>query len=196
MTKLGFLGGSFDPIHLGHLLIAQDAFEQLGLDHLDFMPAAVSPLKGRELTASPAQRLEMVRLALAGDARFGVSDLELERGGTSYTIDTVRELSRRHEGAALHWIIGADQIARLHEWKEIGDLVRLLHFAYLARPGVEPVAPPAIPGLRLRRLEGHEIAISSSELRGRVSQGLPLRYFVPLKVAAFIESQSLYRYQT
>ncbi len=191
--KIGFLGGSFDPIHLGHLVIAQDAFEGCGLDRLEFIPAAESPLKGRELTASSAQRLEMVRLALAGDPRFGVLDLELRRGGTSYTVDSVRELRGRFTGAELFWVIGTDQLVRLAEWKDIGELVRLVEFVHLARPGVAEAAAPAIPGLRLRRIPGHEVAISSSELRGRANRGLPLWPFVPLKVADFIESQSLYR---
>ena len=191
--KIGFLGGSFDPIHLGHLVIAQDALEGLGLDRVDFIPAAVSPLKGHELTATAAQRLEMVRLAIAGDARFGVLDLELRRGGTSYTVDTVRSLRALFPGAEPFWVIGADQLARLAEWKEIGELVRLVEFVHLARPGVADAAAPAIPGLKLHRVAGHEVAISSSELRERANRGLPLRHFVPLKVADFIESQSLYR---
>ena len=191
--KIGFLGGSFDPLHLGHLLIAQDALEGLRLDRVDFIPAAVSPLKTRELTASPAQRREMVRLAIEGDARFGVLDLELRRGGTSYTVDTVRELGRRFPGAALYWVLGTDQAQRLAEWKDIGELVRLVEFVHLARPGLAGAEVPSIPGLRLHRVEGHEVAISSSELRERASRGLPLRHFVPLKVADFIESQSLYR---
>ena len=193
MVKIGFLGGSFDPLHLGHLLIAQDALEGLGLDRVDFIPAAVSPLKPRVLTASPAQRLEMVRLAIEGDARFGVLDLELRRGGTSYTVDTVRELGRRFPGAALYWVLGTDQVQRLAEWKDIGELVRLVEFVHLARPGLAGAEVPPIPGLRVHRVAGHEVAISSSELRERASRGLPLRHFVPLKVADFIESQSLYR---
>ncbi len=191
--KIGFLGGSFDPIHLGHLAIAQDAFEGCGLDRLEFIPAAESPLKGRELTAGAGQRLEMVRLALAGDPRFGVLDLELRRGGVSYTVDTVRELRGRFAGAELFWVIGTDQLVRLAEWKDIGELVRLVEFVHLARPGVAEAPVPAIPGLRLRRIPGHEVAISSSELRARANRGLPLWPFVPLKVADFIESQSLYR---
>ncbi|HLP07478.1 MAG TPA: nicotinate-nucleotide adenylyltransferase [Opitutaceae bacterium] len=191
--KLGVLGGSFDPIHLGHLIIAQDACEQLALDCVKFVPAAVSPLKGRELTATADQRLEMVRLAIAGDRRFAVSDRELRRGGTSFTIDTVREIQRERPGTEVFWIIGSDQLQRLAEWKEIAALVRLVDFVHLTRPGVERARLPSIPGLRLRQITGHEVAISSSELRERVSRGLPLRHFVPLKVADFIESQSLYR---
>ena len=192
-VRIGFLGGSFDPIHLGHLVVAQDALEGLGLDRVDFIPAAVSPLKGYELTATAAQRLEMVRLAIAGDARFGVLDLELRRGGTSYTVDTVRSLRALFPGAELFWVIGADQLARLAEWKEIGELVRLVEFVHLGRPGVAEAAPPAIPGLKLHRVAGHEVAISSSELRGRANRGLPLWPFVPLKVSEFIDSESLYR---
>lgn len=191
--KIGFLGGSFDPIHLGHLVIAQDALEGAGLDRVDFVPAAVSPLKGRELTATASQRLTMVRLAIEGDRRFGLLDLELRRGGTSYTVDTVRELRRQWPGAELFWVIGTDQMQRLAEWKDIGELVRLVEFVHLARPGVPEAESPVIPGLKLRRVAGHEVAISSSELRERANRGLPLWPFVPLKVAEFIEAQSLYR---
>ena len=191
--KIGFLGGSFDPIHLGHLVVAQDALEGLGLDRVEFIPAAVSPLKGRELIATPAQRLEMVRLAIGHDPRFGVLDLELRRGGTSYTVETVRELGRRYPGATFFWVIGADQLARLAEWKDIGELVQRVAFAHLARPGVEEPAAPPIPGLRLHRVAGHEVAVSSSELRERANRGLPLWPFVPLKVSEFIDSESLYR---
>ena len=193
MVRIGFLGGSFDPLHLGHLLIAQDALEGLGLDRVDFIPAAVPPLKARVLTATPAQRLEMLRLALEGDARFGVLDLELRRGGMSYTVDTARELGRRFPGAALFWVLGTDQVQRLAEWKDIGELAGLVEFVHLARPGLTSVETPSIPGLRLHRVAGHAVAISSSELRERASRGLPLRHFMPLKVADFIESQSLYR---
>ena len=191
--KIGFLGGSFDPVHLGHLAIAQDALEGLGLDRVDFVPAAVSPLKGRELIATGSQRLEMLRRALGDDRRFGVLDLELGRGGTSYTIDTVRVLRERYPGAALFWVIGTDQMQRLAEWKEIGELVRLVEFVHLTRPGTGGGGAPEIPGLRLHRVAGHEVAISSSELRERTNRGLPLWPFVPLKVADFIEEQSLYR---
>lgn len=191
--KIGLLGGSFDPIHVGHLVIAQDALEGAGLDRVVFVPAAVSPLKGRELTATPAQRLELVRRAIEGESRFGLDDLELRRGGTSFTIDTVRALAPQHPGAELCWIIGADQVGRLPEWKEINELARRVTFVLLARPGVPEVPAPAIAGLQLRRVPGHEVAISSSELRERISRGLPWRAFVPLKVAEFIEAQSLYR---
>ena len=133
MVKLGFLGGSFDPVHLGHLLIAQDALEGLRLDRVDFIPAAVPPLKARELTATPEQRLAMLRLALEDDARFGVLDLELRRGGMSYTVDTARELRWRFPDAILFWVLGTDQVQRLAEWKDIGELAGLVEFVHLAR---------------------------------------------------------------
>ncbi len=191
--KIGLLGGSFDPLHIGHLVIAQDALEGLGLDRVDFIPAAESPLKGRELTASAEHRLEMLRLATEGDARFGVLDLELKRGGMSYTVDTVRTLADRSPGDRHYWILGSDQLQRLAEWKSIGALVGLVEFVHLFRPGVGPAVAPPIPGLRLHSVPGHEIAISSSELRDRVSRGLPLVPFMPMKVAEFIATHSIYR---
>ena len=191
--KLGFLGGAFDPVHLGHLLIAQDALEGLALDRLYFVPARVPPLKGRELVAGPKDRLAMVRLALEGEPRFAVLDDELRRPGPSYTVDTVRALRDRFPGAELFWVVGSDQLAQLDRWKDAAELARLVAFVHLVRPGVEPPAAPAIPGLRLHAVPSHPVAIGSTELRARASRGLPLRHFVPLKVQEYIESQSLYR---
>ena len=191
-TPLGVFGGTFDPVHFGHLRLAEEAADALALERVRWIPAGWPALRGAPRVAA-RQRLEMVRLAIAGDARFGVLDLELRRGGTSYTVDTVRSLRALFPGAEPFWVIGADQLARLAEWKEIGELVRLVEFVHLARPGVAETAAPASPGLKLHRVAGHEVAISSSELRGRANRGLPLWPFVPLKVSGFIESQSLYR---
>jgi nicotinate-nucleotide adenylyltransferase len=193
VLKIGFLGGAFDPIHFGHLLIAQDAVEQLGLDRVDFVPTAISPLKGRALVASPADRLAMVERAIADDPRFGVLDDELRRGGVSYTVDTARALVKRFPGDRLFWLIGADQVQQLGDWREISELVRLVEFGQFARPGCAVVAPPEVPGLRLHAVRSHRVEVSSTELRERVRLGRPLRYFVPLKVNHYIESKSLYR---
>jgi nicotinate-nucleotide adenylyltransferase len=191
--KIGLLGGSFDPIHIGHLVVAQDALEGLGLDRVELIPAAVSPLKGRELAASPEQRMHMLELAVGGDPRFGVLDIELRRGGTSYTVDTVRELRRRFPDAQLFWILGSDQLRRLPEWKDIDELGGMVEFVHLFRAGGENLPFPDAPSVQVHRVAGHAVDISSSELRDRANRGLPLWPFVPLKVAAYIQSQSLYR---
>ena len=191
--KIGFLGGAFDPVHLGHLVMAQDAVEQLELDRLEFIPAAVSPWKERTMVAPAADRLAMVRRAIAGDPRFGVLDLELQRGGLSYTVDTARELRQRFPDDRLFWVVGADHLARLDQWHDVATLVQLIEFAQVERPGCAEVAPPAIPGLRMHRVRSHLIDVSSTELRGRAGRGQPLRYLVPAEVAGYIAEKSLYR---
>ena len=191
--KIGFLGGSFDPVHFGHLLAAQDAYEQHHLDRLILVPAARAPLKAHDV-ASPAQeRLEMLRQAVAWDHRFEVSDFELARGGVSYTIDSVRHFRALYPQDELYWIIGGDQLPQLHLWKDITELAQLIEFIFLERPGYPVKAVPNIPGLRLHRCDGHLLAISSTELRQRIRLNLALDYFVPHKAIVYIQKNGLYR---
>jgi len=192
-VKIGFLGGSFDPVHFGHLLAAQDAYEQHHLDRLILVPAARAPLKAHDV-ASPAQeRLEMLRQAVAWDHRFEVSDFELARGGVSYTIDSVRHFRALYPQDELYWIIGGDQLPQLHLWKDITELAQLIEFIFLERPGYPVKAVPNIPGLRLHRCDGHLLAISSTELRQRIRLNLALDYFVPHKAIVYIQKNGLYR---
>lgn len=180
-------------MHLGHLLAAQDALEQAPLDRVIFMPTAQAPLKGRAPGLDGNHRLDLLRAAIAGDARFEVSTLELERGGTSYTIDTARTLQAAHPGAELFWIIGADQARLLGQWRDIATLAGLVQFVVLARPGfvVPPVAErPA--NVRFVTVAVHEFAISSSEIRARLGAGRSVRYFLPAVVADRIEREHLY----
>jgi len=193
-SRLGIFGGSFDPVHLGHLLAAQDALEQADLDEVVFMPTAQAPLKDRAPGIRGDQRLALLQLAIAGDPRFSVSTLELERGGVSYTIDTVRALRTLRPHAELFWIIGADQAGRLAQWRDIATLVELVQFIVLARPGFPlPAVAHRPPGLRLLPIGVHELAISSSEIRARIAAGRPVRYFLPAAVADCIERDQLYR---
>jgi nicotinate-nucleotide adenylyltransferase len=191
--KIGFLGGSFDPVHFGHLLAAQDAYEQCKLDRLIFVPAAQAPLKPQEMQSSPLDRLMMLRAAVEGDQRFGISEVELERGGVSYTIDSVRNFRELFPDDQLFWIIGGDQLPKMDLWKDAAELARLIEFIFLERPGHPARQPPDIRDLRLHRCDGHLIEISSSELRQRAQQGLSLHYFCPRKVIAHIEARNLYR---
>jgi nicotinate-nucleotide adenylyltransferase len=188
----GILGGSFDPIHLGHLCIAQDAMDGLHLDKVVFMPAAQAPLKPGSVVASNAQRLAMIKASIDGEPRFEVSDLELKRGGTSYTMDTVSALHADSPEDRLFWIIGADQIARLSRWMRIGELVNEVEFICLERPGVPACPIPLIPGLRLHRCKGRPLDISSTEIRKRVRQGLALDGLMPHKAIAYIRENHLY----
>jgi len=194
-VKIGFLGGSFDPIHFGHLLAAQDAYEQHKLDRLIIVPAAQAPLKPNETQSTATDRLAMVRAATEWDTRFEVSDFELSRGGVSFTIDSARHFRALYPNDDLYWVIGGDQLPKLHLWKDIGELVKLVEFIFLERPGYPVKATHDIPGLRLHRCDGHLLAISSTELRDRTRRGLSLDYFVPHKAIVYIRQKGLYREQ-
>lgn len=191
--KIGFLGGSFDPVHFGHLIAAQDVLEQFHLDRLMLVPAAQAPLKPNDVQSTVEDRLVMLRAATEWDHRLEISDYELRKGGVSYTIDSVRHFKTLFPQDELFWIIGGDQLPLLHKWKEIGELARLIDFIFLERPKHPSKPHVEIPGLRLHRCDGHLIEISSSELRARVKRGLSLHYFCPQKVIAYIESRGLYR---
>jgi nicotinate-nucleotide adenylyltransferase len=191
--KIGFLGGSFDPVHFGHLIAAQDVLEQFHLDRLFLVPAAQAPLKPNDVQSSIEDRLTMMRSAIEWDRRLEISDYELRKGGISYTIDSVRHFRALFPTDELFWIIGGDQLPLLHKWKQIDELVHLVEFIFLERPK-HPVKPHVeIDDLRLHRCDGHLIEISSSELRQRVKEGRSLNYFCPQKVIAYIEGKQLYR---
>ncbi len=192
--KLGFLGGSFDPVHHGHLLAAQDVMEGLGLDKVIFVPSAQSPLKENEPGLGAEHRLELLALALEGVARFEVSAMEIERGGVSYTVETARRLRELYPEDELYWIIGADQAAKLSQWCRIEEIARLLSFALVGRPGSRsPDSDLRIAGLRMHCIEGHACDISSSELRARVRSGRSLHFFTPARVVARIVEKGWYR---
>jgi len=192
-VKIGFLGGTFDPIHFGHLLAAQDAFEQHKLDRLIIVPAAQAPLKPNETQSTSADRLAMVRAATEWDTRFEVSDFELSKGGVSFTIDSARHFRALYPNDELFWVIGGDQLPKLHLWKDIESLAAIVQFIFLERPGYPVKAAPDVPGLRLHRCDGHLLAISSTELRDRTRRGLSLDYFVPHKAIVYIREKGLYR---
>ena len=188
--KLGIYGGSFDPVHLGHLLVAQAALEELGLDRLFFIPAACSPFKAENQPAPDAVRLQLLRLALAGKTNCEVDDQEIRRGGTSYTIDALRDYARRFSGAKLFYLIGADNAAKLNEWREAGDLAKLAEFVAVPRPGGADAAFPS--PFRGRTLQGFPFAVSSSEIRARVKAGLTVEHLVPAAVAGAIREARIY----
>ena len=191
--KIGLMGGSFDPVHFGHLIAAQDALEQHGLDHVVLVPAAQAPLKDYEVSASGPDRVAMVRAAIDWDHRFEVSDFEVQRGGISYTVDTVRYFRERYPDAQLFWIIGGDQVPKLGRWQAIEELAGMIEFIFLERPGHPAKKAPEVPGLRLHRCDGHLIELSSTELRERMRRGLSLDYFMPHKTIEFIREKGLYR---
>jgi len=188
--KIGLFGGSFDPVHLGHLFVARAAREEAGLARLFFIPAAQSPFKPDAQPAPAAERLRWLRLALAGDTTAEVDDREIRRGGPSYTIDTVRAYAREHPAAQLFYLIGADQTAQLRLWREAGELARLVQFLVLPRPGEAPEELPA--PFRGRFLRGLPLAVSSSEIRARLKAGLPIEHLTPPAVAEALANNRLY----
>jgi nicotinate-nucleotide adenylyltransferase len=190
LRRTGIFGGSFDPVHLGHLIAAQDALEGLALDRVVFVPAAQAPLReGSPGIAAPA-RLELLRLAIAGDPGFEVSPIEIDRGGTSYSIETARALRVLWPDDRLFWIIGGDQAARLSQWRAIEELAGIVEFIVLERPGCAYDAP-SVPGLRLHLVSAHAIQISSSDIRRRLSAGLPVHHFLPAAVARRLGREKL-----
>jgi len=170
-SRVGIFGGSFDPVHNGHLLLARDAIEQLGISRVVFVPARLSPHKLERPPSDPAFRLRLLEAAVAGEPGFSVDPLELEREGPSFAIDTVRAMREKFPGSDLYYFIGADNIPKLHTWKDIDELRGIARFAVFSR-GDLPV-PQGWPRL-LRRVE-----ISSTEIRSRIAAGASLRYMVP-----------------
>ncbi|HSY18858.1 MAG TPA: nicotinate-nucleotide adenylyltransferase [Candidatus Acidoferrales bacterium] len=190
MQRLGIYGGSFDPVHTGHLLVAQAAVEELGLDRIFFVPVAQSPFKPGSKPAPDAIRLQLLRLALAGKTNCEIDDQEIRRGGTSYTIDTLRDYAQRFSGAELFYLIGADNAAKLNEWREAHELARLAQFVVVPRPGGVTAQFPA--PFRGRTLKGFPFGVSSSQIRARVQKGLPIDHLVPAAVAGAIRAAGLY----
>ena len=190
MPRLGLFGGSFDPVHLGHLLVAQTALEELGLSRLFFIPAAQSPFKPQSAAAPGPLRLAMLRLALAGEPACEVDDQEVRRGGVSYTIDTVRDYATRFPQAELFYLIGADHVAKLPQWREAAELAERVRFVVIPRPGEMPA--PAPEPFRVSLLRGHPLALSSSQIRARVRSGASIRNLVPAGVADFLRNNRLY----
>jgi len=192
-VRIGVFGGTFDPPHVGHLLLASDAREALRLDNLIFVPAATQPFKiHAPPVASPLDRLEMVRLAVADDANYTVDDTEIGRKGLSFTVDTLEHLSKRHPGAGLFLLLGEDALAGLEQWRNPGRIRELATLAVMRRSGREgaPAAPIAagVTAVSTRRVD-----VSSTEIRDRLRAGKSIKGFVPESVERFIEARGLYR---
>jgi nicotinate-nucleotide adenylyltransferase len=188
-VREGILGGTFDPPHLGHLLAATDAFESLALDRLMFIPAGIQPLKGSRAVADPSQRLRMVELMVEGDRRFRVNPIEVRRPGPSYTIETLECLASEAPSVQRFFIVGADVLRSLSEWRDPEGIARLATIVVLQRGAVSldtAVVPTTV-------MEGRRIDISSTEVRDRVRAGRPIRGFVPDAVADYITSERLYQ---
>jgi nicotinate-nucleotide adenylyltransferase len=196
-TRIGILGGTFDPIHYGHLAIAEEARIALQLDRVLFVPAAQQPLKRGAHVASPQQRFVMAQLACAPNSAFEVSRIELDRPGPSFTLTTLEALQAARVGE-LHFILGYDALAELMRWYSATRVVELTRIIAVGRPGSAPDLTriiQALPALseRLVVLPGPAMDISSTALRRRVAAGQPIRYQTPDTVVAYIDEHGLYR---
>jgi nicotinate-nucleotide adenylyltransferase len=190
MQRLGLYGGVFNPVHLGHLLVAQAAMEELKLDKLFFIPASQSPFKQQDLPAPPELRLQWLRLALVGKTHWEIDEQEIRRGGVSYTIDTARHYAKQFPYAKLFWLVGADNVPKLNEWREADELAKLMEFAAVPRPGQPlPIFPVPFQGTTLK---GFPLEMSSSDIRARVKSGLPIDFLVPPFVGQAIRDARVY----
>ncbi len=190
MRKIGLYGGSFDPVHSGHLLVASAAREELGLDRMFFIPAQQSPFKPDARPAPATERIRLLRLALAGQSWCEIDLQEIERGGVSYTIDTLRSYATRFPDTQLFYLIGGDHVRTLPNWRAAEELARLAEFVIIPRPGEERVEFPA--GFRGQYLVGIPFAVSSSQIRTRIRSRLPIDNLVPETVAEAIHNNRLY----
>jgi nicotinate-nucleotide adenylyltransferase len=194
---IAILGGTFDPIHIGHLAIAEEVRWHLG-GRVFFVPAARQPLKADTHVATATDRLAMVRLATAGNPAFEVCDLEIRRGGRSYTVDTITTLREEYPAADFAFVAGADVVTDLHRWHQIERLLSLCRFLIVARPGYEIdleslyATLPASRG-RVSTITGPSLDISASGLRARLSRGAPVRYQIPDDVLEYIKAHGIYQ---
>ncbi|MDD5198493.1 MAG: nicotinate-nucleotide adenylyltransferase [Terrimicrobiaceae bacterium] len=185
--KTGLFGGSFDPIHIGHLILAREAREQLGLDRVIFIPAAISPHKLEREPAPAKTRLEIVSAAISGEPGFEVDDCEIRRAAPSFAIDTVRWMRERHRGDEFFYLVGEDNLAKLPTWREFEKLRRLVQFVVLDRDVGGTIGEFA----RVCR----QVDVSSTEVRNRVARGESIRYLLPEQACEVIQRNGLYRHE-
>jgi nicotinate-nucleotide adenylyltransferase len=196
--RLGIFGGTFDPPHVGHLIGAVEAIEALALDRLVFIPAGRQPLKADSPAAPPPRRLDMVRLLVADDPRFGVDPIEIDREGLSYTVETLAAFAERHPDAERFFVTGADIVSTFDKWRDPDRVMRLARLAVLERRNGEDAEEDGAGRTALERggamfLRTRRIDVSSTEVRARVRAGKSVRGFVPDAIAAYIDRAGLYR---
>ena len=200
--RIGILGGSFNPVHMGHLLLAQCALEDFDLEKILFMPCFIQPHKDPTMLASPEHRVAMLEQALMDNLQFELIDIEIVRGGPSFAVDSVRELRKLYPGAELFFIIGSDTLPELHLWRDIDALLELCTFATVSRPGRDVLElreedlnlnPPWPKRLLSNVARGRMVDISSSDIRHRVAEGMSIRYLVPAFVEMYVTEHRLYQ---
>lgn len=187
--RIGILGGTFNPVHIGHLILAEEAREKLKLDKIIFIPTALPPHKDNVNIALASDRLRMLRLAIKSNKFFAVSDIEIKRSGRSYTIDTLKELKNKFKHDELYFIIGSDLLKYLNEWKDLSSILKMVNFIVAMRPGY-PLEK--IPGY-IQTLAIRAVDVSGFEVRNCIHENKSFGYLVPDKVFDYIKKRKLYR---
>ncbi|OVE74062.1 hypothetical protein BVX94_01925 [bacterium B17] len=200
--RLGVLGGTFNPVHTGHLVLAQNAMETFDLSKVLFVPSELPPHKDHVEILSSNHRLEMLKDAVEDNMNFDISEVETARGDVSYTIDTVKSLMKKHPEAELFFIIGSDSLIELYSWRKIDELLDLCAFITIVRPGLDMeelltrdlgLRADHQDKLRKNMVQGHLMDISSSDIRHRVAEGMSIKYLVPPCVEMYIAEHNLYK---
>ncbi|MFB3894843.1 MAG: nicotinate-nucleotide adenylyltransferase [bacterium] len=191
--RLGIFGGTFNPIHIGHLIIAQESLSQFKLDQVVFVPAAIPPHKANHDIATAEHRLQMVKLAIAGNPLFQVSDIELNRNDKSYTIDTIKAFQKKYgPGTELNFIIGLDALLEFFTWKDAEQLLDLCRFLVAPRKGFDFSLLDSRLTPRVRLINMEPVHISATEIRKRIQTHRPIRYYLPEKVYKYLIESSVY----
>ena len=188
LNRIGILGGTFNPVHQGHIQLAKDALKQFSLDRVIFVPCARPPHKSPDRLAPAKHRIAMLKAAIGRSKRFDVSDIEVRRGGTSYSIDTLMQMKRKYPDVEFHFIIGWDSIGELTSWKRIDELRKLCTFVAMGRPGYRMLRSPGV-----KIFKGRQVDASSSDIRKRIGEGKGIRRLVPAAVARYIAANRLYK---
>ena len=187
--KIGILGGTFNPVHIGHLILAEETRQACALDKVFFVPANVPPHKDSGDIIESYHRLTMVKLAIEENPYFAVSDMEIKRGGRSYTIDTVKAFKNLNPKDEIYFIIGSDLFKYLDEWKDLSEIIGLVKFVVAQRPGYPFKNLPS----HIKTVDIHALDISGFEIRECIKKAKSIRYFVPERVLSYIEKNKLYR---
>ena len=186
--RIGILGGTFNPVHIGHLILAEETREKLSLDRVIFMPTNIAPHKDNQDVASSCDRYKMLKLAIKTNSYFSVSDIEMKRKGASYTIDSLREFKNIYPSDELYFIVGSDLLKYLDDWKDLSDIIKMVKFIVATRPGYPLEKIPAY----IKTIAIRAVDISAFEIRQAVKSHISFRYLVPEAVHSYILKRKLY----
>ncbi len=192
LSRIGILGGSFDPVHNGHLAVAQLACEHFSLHKVFFIPANIQPHKKQSIPVTARHRLAMLKSAITGNSNFCIWDGEIKRGGISFTVDTVHALKEMHPDAALYFIIGSDNFSEIRTWNRYKRILAMVTLCVAHRPGYAIRIPAELSEIEVISFPSPEWGISSSKLRSHLNEGKSCRYMLPEKVALYIQKNKLY----